>query len=972
MDGSGPQIGRVVGDAYELVAPVGRGGTGEVWRATGVTGMPVAVKFLRSVDDPRLDALLRREIRHTAMLSHPHVVDILDEGISGAHRFVVLEWMAGGTLGQRAPSMSLDEVLDALRAVLTALAHAHGRGLLHLDVKPDNVLCATVPPDWRLLDFGIARHIDSGRRSGAGTPLYMAPEQQGGHRLGPAADLYAVGATAWELFTGAPPYEAASIDELLALHRDGGRRTWAPRLPVGDALRRWVERLLEVDPGDRPRSAMAALGALEEAVGRPRPVPSPEPRAVLHHRRPLMATRSPSVALHTLRDVPFLTGRDTVCQLLWQRLTELSGPDVVVLDGAPGVGRTRLGRWLAEAAAEADVARVVRADGTLRSSLEADDDAVLARVLRDEGRPLLWVSDGPLSERDLAVVRDVGAPVLVVQSDGEPPWSAHTIVAVPPLDDGAIRRLLIGLLSLREAAIEAIVPVVSGSLGTLLRLLEHLDARGRLTQDGFRAGIDGDVSWPAAWTDGGLAHLVALRGELDDEQVQQLSVFLASPPRFRVRDLVSLCSVRGLPAPVALLETLQLQGVVWRAGERVWWCDPLLSARCQQAALPDNLGMWGDVEVVRGHPLSAARRFLAAGVSDSAVRLLGRRVDELCREGQVWSLRRFEVALAELVDRGVVVPPLLHARSIASTLLQRIDEEPTEVLQARLDEHMLTFRSLSPVDSGCARIQAAILARADLAAAEDLLRQTLSSPWTDPAAFIDQASFLGQVVLARGNDPTDELIDLRDQLDPALRGPRAWLDVRVAAALIAAGRPADAADRMAIYLHAEGTDWAPAAANMLAEALRLSGQPEASIPIYFRAARGFLKAGLFAWAAAAVNLGSAMGMAGRTADALHLLTALGRRGAVAGWLVLDTCRVAHVAACYTRAGDAANAAEALDGYERLAARHEAVDPEQSVALQLVRQHAHAHRLDPLRERADALLAAMPHVVTDTWSMPSRR
>ncbi len=971
-----PRPGLVVGASYELVRRVGAGGTGEVWRARGATGMPVAVKFLRSANHPRLDRLLAREIRHTAMLSHPHVVDILDEGSTGSHRFVVLEWMAGGTLADRAPSMGLDEVFDVLRAVLAGLAHAHGRGLLHLDVKPDNILCASVPPDWRLVDFGIARHIDDGLSMRAGTPRYMAPEQQHGHGLGPAADLYAVGATAWELLTGSAPYDADSLEGLLALHREGAPRTWVPRFTVPEAIRGWVDGLLALAAADRPRSAMAALQSLERALGRPPPSPSPEPYALVRHRRPLMASRSPTVALQTLADVPVLTGRDDVCATLWDRLIRCGGCEVLWLDGPPGAGRSRLARWLAEVAAEADVATVVRAEGTLRValglSMAADDARSLERALFEATaeRPLLWVSDGPISVRDLQVARWAGCPVLVVQSDGDAPEVAHDVVPVPPLADSAVRRLLIGLLSMESESIDALVPVVSGSPRALVRVLRHLDDQGALVQRDFRTHHVGAIRCPDAWTEAGMQHLDALRDESSTAAQGQLAVLAASPPRFRVRDLASLCALRGVAEPAALLARLVDHGVVWRHGEQVWWTDPLLCLRCQGESPPELLGMWGDVEVVRGHPLAAARRFLAARVSDSAVRLLARRLDELGIAGQVWSQHRFERGLSELADGGVRLSPDLQARCLVRRLQQRAEggQMAWGEVQGVLAAHASLLQSVSAIDSGYARMRAHLLGYEDLAAAELVLREALLDTWHDPSAFVDHVGLLAAIVVAQGHDPTDLLLDQRDQLDPGLEGPRAWLNVRLAQAMIAKGRPADAVDLMSLYLGADGTDWAPAATNMLAEALRLSGRADDALPMYVRSARGYLDAGLFAWTASAVNLGACLGMAGRPADALHLLTALGRRGAVAGSRVLDTCRVAHVAACYAQAGAFGPAADALAAYEGLAARHPAVDPEQSVALQLVAQHAaRSPEGGALAKRAAALLGAMPLAVPDTWS-----
>ncbi len=176
------QPGLVIDGTYELQTRVGSGGAAEVWLALAPSAVPVAVKFLRSAHDPRLDRLLAREIGHTARLSHPHIVDILAQGVVGEHRYAVLEWMEGGSLSEQLHALTLPDVTQVLRAILGALAHAHGRSLRHLDVKPENIMCATVRPDWRLLDFGIARHLHGGGglkvagvRRGAGIPSCPMP-----------------------------------------------------------------------------------------------------------------------------------------------------------------------------------------------------------------------------------------------------------------------------------------------------------------------------------------------------------------------------------------------------------------------------------------------------------------------------------------------------------------------------------------------------------------------------------------------------------------------------------------------------------------------------------------------------------------------------------------------------------------------------------------------------------------------------
>ncbi len=693
---------------------------------------------------------------------------------------------------------------------------------------------------------------------------------------------------------------------------------------------------------------------------------------MLTHSRPLMAARGPSVAVETLRDTPVLTGRDALCAQLWAHLRDLRHPDVLWLDGPRGVGRSRLGRWLAETAAEADIASVCTGR-SLREALALDgtaDDVAVAQALQriTTHRPGLWVCDGLPHGHDLHLVRSSQNPFLVVQSAGPAPSLPHRRVPVPPLDDAAIRRVLIGLLSFHEEAIEELVPTVAGSIGTLVSLIEHLREQGALWQHAFRTHLTGPIHWPARWTRSAFDLLESLRNTSSPDGHAGLDLLAASPPRFQLQDLTALAAQRGLLPPDDLVRQLLELGLLWRDEDTLWWADPLLARRLDDTAPGALLAAWGAIGS-DSDALTSALRLSRGGAIDQAVAILADRISADGLAGQVWSTQRNEVALARLAEQGDHLPAPLAARCFVSDLRrqQESGELPYDLVVARLDAAAPLLRGTSPIDTGSARLRSAMIAHRSLAEARGPVEEALLAPWEDPSALVDHMGLLAAIHTAAGSDPTELLLDVRTQLDPALEGPRAWLDVRIAQAMIAAGRPSDAVDRLSLYLHAEGTDWAPAVANMLGEALRLSGQAPRSLDLYARAIRGYLDLGLRAWSTAAVNLACGLGMAGHHADALHLLTAMGRRGSVAVHKVLDTCRVAHVVVNYAASGAWDSTGRALDAYDALAARHEAVDPEQSIAMQLALAYLKERGPDHLLARVQAHLDAMPYQVPNTWT-----
>ncbi len=263
---------------------VGSGGAGIVFRARHLRlDLPVAVKVL----PPKADRLAlhahKNEVQAVARLHHPHVVAILDAGsidaaaVAVAEReghalaegspYLAVELASGGDLHMLRPPLPWGVVSDVLRTLLSALAHAHARGVVHKDLKPQNVLLCTdddVRPGLKLTDFGLALHERSERLDG-GTPLFMAPEQfDSDSDLGSWTDLYALGCMAHWLATGAPPFVDDSWRKLAVKHV----REPAPRLAAGvdapEGFTDWVARLLEKNPALRYRCAADADAALAE------------------------------------------------------------------------------------------------------------------------------------------------------------------------------------------------------------------------------------------------------------------------------------------------------------------------------------------------------------------------------------------------------------------------------------------------------------------------------------------------------------------------------------------------------------------------------------------------------------------------------------------------------------------------------------------------------------------------------------
>jgi serine/threonine-protein kinase len=257
---------------YELRGTLGRGGMATVYRAHDpVLGREVALKVLAAhfAEDESFRARFLREAKLAARVTHPNVVQIYDAGVDERGPFIAMELVEGESLGEelaRRGRLHPEEVVSLGLQLCGALEATHAAGLVHRDVKPQNVLL-TFDRAAKLGDFGIARSEDATRLtehgSVLGTAAYLAPEQARGGAVTPATDLYGLGVLLYESLTGRRPHEGATLSELvLAREREPARPPSDHVAGVPVALDAAILGCLALRPEDRTQSAAALAGEL--------------------------------------------------------------------------------------------------------------------------------------------------------------------------------------------------------------------------------------------------------------------------------------------------------------------------------------------------------------------------------------------------------------------------------------------------------------------------------------------------------------------------------------------------------------------------------------------------------------------------------------------------------------------------------------------------------------------------------------
>jgi hypothetical protein len=261
--------GTLVNGRYRIVGLLGRGGMGEVYRATDLTlAHPVALKFLPEAGvTERVLERFHAEVRIARQISHPNVCRVYDIAEVDGQPFISMEYVDGEDLGDllhRIGRLPADKALETARKICAGLAAAHDKGVIHRDLKPQNIML-NKRGEPVIMDFGLAAVADqmTGAEARNGTPAYMSPEQLRGDEVTARSDIYALGLVLYEIFSGKRAYEANTIGDLLKL-QEGAQMASITTLAadVDPQVEKVIKRCLNPDAALRPATPMAVAAAL--------------------------------------------------------------------------------------------------------------------------------------------------------------------------------------------------------------------------------------------------------------------------------------------------------------------------------------------------------------------------------------------------------------------------------------------------------------------------------------------------------------------------------------------------------------------------------------------------------------------------------------------------------------------------------------------------------------------------------------
>jgi serine/threonine-protein kinase len=279
-------IGRTIADGkYQIVRLLGKGGMGAVYQARQVAmDRMVALKLILAavVKSPAAAARFQREMKLTARIEHPNTIRVYDFGEAEGRLFLTMELLRGRTLAEvlaESGRFELGRIVRIAVQVTRALQAAHAEGVVHRDLKPDNVMLLEQYGEHdvvKVLDFGIAKSLDEQEpgmtTAGAviGTPVYMSAEQAMGHPVDQRSDLYSLGILLYQMASGRVPFDAPSFPALLVAHATQAPPPLAQVVPgVSPGLAALVEELLRKDPAARPQTARAVEQRLEALLAGP-------------------------------------------------------------------------------------------------------------------------------------------------------------------------------------------------------------------------------------------------------------------------------------------------------------------------------------------------------------------------------------------------------------------------------------------------------------------------------------------------------------------------------------------------------------------------------------------------------------------------------------------------------------------------------------------------------------------------------
>jgi len=704
---------------YSLEQSVGRGSSGVVWRAkNNRTGAPVAIKILHPLpghDKQTFRRSFQREVRGVASLDHRGVVRIYDMGAVDGGQWFAMEWASGRTLHHWRPS-NWATAQSAILEILDALAYVHARGLLHRDLKPSNIIrCgpADQRPGLKLADFGLVRafgHTDGDTRA-IGTPQYIAPEQVQDRRAdqGPWTDLYALGCLAWTLLAGAPPFHEENPFEALNAHVYDPPPQFRPTISVPIGVEVWLRTLLMKRPEERFLFAADAAHALRN-LGKTKGSTSIRSE----WREPVRVERGtvPEPSLLPLRELP-LVGREEARDRLWACLRDVEHTGRcrgIVLVGSPGIGKSRLARWLAErahslgaafsldGAGEGAAAMWSHFLGGATSGLGARIGSRLPGLSEDSARQLKnWLRGRPVENwrgvtlsalESLSSVRPV---VVTLAPDELDPWVSTAVakleapvllalaseaeipdgfeaIEIGPLSEAEHRSAVRALVQLRPPVIERLALRTDGNPGLTRLAVMHWAQIGVLqaTDSGvYTVEDDETLPMPEELQTASRVRIDRILGPFPDDYRRAAELAAAFGHHVDQREWLTACESAKIACATELEDVLYSAGLAHQAPEdrRRWsWSDALIRAAVLDGA--DNAGRLSEtyrqcahaVEDRDEHAGRRGRLLHAAGDHAAAAGLLMRAHEHSFWQGKTGA-RHLHLELARRAAEAAALPP---------------------------------------------------------------------------------------------------------------------------------------------------------------------------------------------------------------------------------------------------------------------------------------------------------------------------
>lgn len=647
---------------------LGAGGMGVVLAGVDPDGRAAAIKVLRPRADqaPASGREFEDEMRAIAALDHPAIISVLGFGRASALAatlsddcpeggpWLALEQLPGPSLRPWAGRLPWSSIRQVLLDLLDALAHAHSRGVLHLDIKPDNILLLGEHPDAGtcLSDFGLALHGVRHRDQIAGTLGYMAPEQLAGTRLGPSTDLFALGASAWALVTGTAPFRHGSVSDFTEDLWRGPPRAWTPRVPVPPDLRSWLDAMLANDTDHRIASAAEAAARLRELSSElvlPTTVPAPPghapsacetlvPSASMFEldgaRAPASEPFATLVPSASMFDLPAPGADDTrepapasTREAPVRPVPPTWPPEPRVLPGPPDLVPLRRGPLIARPVVQAalwravrDVAETGRSQTVALVGPEGSGRRTLARALQ-EAVDALGLGDRVSITRDGPEAMLLPGSLQLLRCTTPPP--GVPALELPRVEASALEAMLCNLTPLTPTLASRLATAADGSPGLARALLDRLVLRGDLYAGphGLDAPADATTTLPSAQRRAARASLDALCATEADLDALRIAAALAATGAPVPLDVWE-GAAGGLPAGLqarseaaAVIETAS-GAVRFRRPDVAWALRTDKRARRAHARCADWLSSHG------AHPAEVGRHRAEAGQWEAALEVL--------------------------------------------------------------------------------------------------------------------------------------------------------------------------------------------------------------------------------------------------------------------------------------------------------------------------------------------------------------